>query len=144
MEIVLGMILFFSMAGGLALGFLTGFIIVKSKGKNEKEKTAKKESKITDKKFKFKKIKFSGKFKRFFKQIFSKIRICKSAVKSETEDPEAGEELLNKKLKKGENSIVDFNCAADGESSAEHIKKMRTHEDSAYNVLKNKKKTSPK
>lgn len=141
MAIVMGMILFFSMLGGLILGFLTGFIVVKSEWKIKKDKITKKKIQITDKKFNFKKIKFSGKVKHFFKKIFTKIHLRKSTVKSKTEDVELGEELLNKKLKKGENSIVDFNCAADGESSAEHIKKMRMHEDSAYNVLKDRKKT---
>jgi len=64
----------------------------------------------------------------------------KKAEKSpETEKPEILERLLTPKLPFKEFSVTDFNCAADGHESDEHIVGRQRRQDNAYNNLKSRK-----
>lgn len=56
----------------------------------------------------------------------------------ETEIEEKHENILQKKMKKPEVSLLEFSNAADGIEHEEYIKKKQTDEDTAYSILKQK------
>jgi len=68
-----------------------------------------------------------------------KKRIKKPKTQPKTEEPEVSEGLLTKKMPPKDFSVTDFNCAADGYDSDDHIAGRQRQQDNAYNSLKSRK-----
>ncbi len=74
------------------------------------------------------------------KEVFDSIiiRFKKALLKNNINKhhKRTGTQILEEKLQKNDESLIEFNCAADNIPVTEYVKEKRKREDSAYNILK--------
>ncbi len=118
-----GMLLFLSILIGFSLGVSVVFILILAKRRNTRK----------DKSHPQKMKRSVGKIKQYIKAH----KRCSKPKKDHTSN---GKDLLQSKIREKDSSFVEFNCAAEGVDTAEYIRERQSHEDTAYNVLKEKTK----